>query len=156
MTPADDKTFLPGCTVLPPMEGSGEQLDREPENPTNLNDTMRRGQSGRFAVLNAFVDVSARELTRSESLVWLVLYRDTKPDGLARTSQANLARRVGVNVSTVKRAVAALRHRGLLVVAHQGGLRGGPSAYQVVPISSKGYPNRSIAIQPVLECGKSR
>lgn len=94
--------------------------------------TTGRQAGDRFAVLNAFVDFTLRELTRAELAVWLALYRDTKAaDGLARTSQADLARRAGVNVRTAKRAVAKLCRRGLLAVAYRGSLRRGPSAYRV-------------------------
>ncbi|MFO0809697.1 MAG: hypothetical protein U0746_13820 [Gemmataceae bacterium] len=52
----------------------------------------------RFAAVNAFVDVALAALGRAEVAVWLILWRDTKPDGTARTSQADLARRAGSNV----------------------------------------------------------
>jgi hypothetical protein len=89
----------------------------------------------RFATLNAFVDFTLRELTRAEIAVWLALYRDTKPDGLTRTSQADLARRAGVNLGTAKRTVARLCRRGLLTVVFRGSLRRGPSAYRVRPLT---------------------
>jgi hypothetical protein len=102
-----------------------------------------RRKGDRFAVLNAFVDFTMRDLSRGEALVWLALFRDTKPDGIAQTSQADLARRAGVNVGTAKRAVAGLRRRGLLTVVFRGSLRRGPSAYRVHPLTSspdKGAP----------------
>lgn len=95
----------------------------------------RRKTANRFAVLNAFVDFSIRDLSRAECLVWLTLFRDTKPDGIARTSQADLARRIGADRATVKRAVAALVKDGLLSVVHRGGLRQGPSSYRVLPLA---------------------
>ncbi len=98
----------------------------------------RRKTGDRFAVLNAFVDFTAAQLKRSETVVWLVLFRDTKADGVAQTSQADLARRAGVNVGTVKRAVAGLRRRGLLTVVFRGSLRRGPSAYRVHPLARDG------------------
>ena len=90
-----------------------------------------RKAGNRFAALNAFVDFTQRELSRAEIAVWFTLYRDTKPDGLARTSQADLARRAGVNVRTAKRAVLTLWRRGLLTVVFRGNLRRGPSIYRV-------------------------
>ena len=47
-------------------------------------------------------------LTRAEAAVWFILYRDTKPDGTARTGQTDLARRAGCNVRSVGRALARL------------------------------------------------
>ncbi len=96
-----------------------------------------RKAGDRFAVLNAFVDFTMQELSRAEALVWLALFRDTKPDGLARTGQADLARRAGVNIRTVKRTVASLRRLGVLVVVYRGSLRRGPSTYRVRPLTTR-------------------
>jgi len=93
-----------------------------------------RRTADRFAVLNNFVDFTLRELTRAETAVWIILWRDTKADGTARTSQADLARRAGVEPRTVKRAVAGLCRRGLLAVVYRGTLRRGPTAYRVCPL----------------------
>jgi hypothetical protein len=93
-----------------------------------------RKTGNRFAVVNTFLDFSAGGLSRAAALTWLVLWRDTKPDGTARTSQADLARRIGADPSTVKRAVAALVEAGLLAVVYRGSLRRGPSAYRVRPL----------------------
>jgi hypothetical protein len=87
-------------------------------------------------VLNAFVDFTMQELSRAEALVWLALYRDTK-DGTAQTSQSDIARRAGENVRTVKRAIAGLHRRGLLVLVHRGSLRRGPSTYRLPPLTTR-------------------
>jgi hypothetical protein len=113
------------------------------DNSKTKGKTSRRKTDDRFAVLNAFVDFTMQELSRAEALVWLALFRDTKPEGTAKTSQADLARRAGVNVGTVKRAIAGLRRRGLLTVVFRGSLRRGPSAYRVHPLTNpadKGAP----------------
>jgi hypothetical protein len=86
---------------------------------------------GRFAVINRFVDYAMANLSRAEVCVWLVLWRDTKPDGLVRASQADLSRRAGTNVRTVKRAMRALGEAGLISIVRRGGLRQGPSIYRV-------------------------
>lgn len=94
----------------------------------------RRGKPGnRFAVLNAFVDFTVADLARNEIAVWLVLYRDTR-DGTARTSQADIGRRIGVSGRTVRRAMDRLRRRGLLKVTFRGGIGRGASAYRIRPI----------------------
>ncbi len=104
----------------------------------------RRSTGGRFAVLNTFADFTLSTLTRAEIVVWLLLWRDTKPDGTAHTSQADLARRAGANPSTVKRAVAALVKAGLLAVVYRGSLRRGPSAYRVRALArERATPTRS-------------
>jgi hypothetical protein len=91
----------------------------------------KSGSAGRFAVLNAFADATLATLNRAEIAVWLLLWRDTKPNGLARTSQTDLARRAGVNPRTVRRALAVLEHAGLVTVVHLGGLPARVSAYRV-------------------------
>ena len=98
-----------------------------------------KGQNkGRFGVLNAFVDFSMADLDHSSRSVWLVLYRDTRPDGLARTAQADIARRIGMSARTVKRAVRKLETLGMLTVKYRGGLGGRLSVYRVHPLSHKG------------------
>ena len=91
----------------------------------------RRRAAERWEILNAFVDFTMARLTPARVRVWLVLFRDTKPDGLARTGQADVARRAGVSVRTVQRAVAALTAAGLVRVVRRGRLNGGPSVYAV-------------------------
>lgn len=66
--------------------------------------------------------------------MWLVLYRDTKPGGLARTSQTDLARRTGRSVRTVYAALHKLEKLGLLTVVRKGGLNVGATIYRVRPL----------------------
>lgn len=99
----------------------------------SVADDAKRKAANRFQVLNAFVDRRMAQLSPSEITTWLILYRDTKPDGTARTSQADLGRRAGVDARTVRRAIANLKRRGLLKVIRRGDLRGGPSSYAVLP-----------------------
>jgi DNA-binding MarR family transcriptional regulator len=51
------------------------------------------------------------DLSRGELAVWLILYRDTKRDGTARTSLDDLARRGGMNRQTASRSVGRLARR---------------------------------------------
>lgn len=94
------------------------------------------GKVGRFAILNAFLDFTLRDLDRAAVAVWLLLYRDTKRDGLTRTSQTDLARRAGIKPRSVVRAVAKLSELGLLTVVRRGGLLRGPSTYRVHPLAT--------------------
>ncbi len=73
------------------------------------------------------------ELSRAEALAWLVLYRDTR-NGTARTSAADVARRIGASRRTVIGAIGRLRKRGLLTLVYRGGLNRGPSIYRVHPL----------------------
>lgn len=87
--------------------------------------------SSRWAQINAFVDVTLRELTPAEVRVWLVLFRDTKKTGLARTGQADIARRAGLSQRMVKKAVRKLVGRDIVKVIRRGRLNAGPSVYKV-------------------------
>ena len=91
----------------------------------------RRCRSERFALLNAFVDVTLADLTGAEAKVWLILFRDTKANGLACTGQADLARRAGLTVRGVQKALDKLSAKGLVVVVHRGRLNAGPTTYRV-------------------------
>ena len=95
--------------------------------------TSKRAAALRFQILNAFVDGGMADLTRAEIAVWLVLYRDTRPDGTARTSLDDLARRGGMDRQTASRAVGRLERRNMLRVIRRGGLNLGPSVYRVFP-----------------------
>jgi hypothetical protein len=123
----------PDAAELRARDARRQDADREGRDSTKAKGKAAGRRHGeRFAVLNAFVDFTLAELTRAETAVWLTLYRDTKAaDGLARTSQADMARRAGVNVRTAKRAVVELCRRGLLTVVFRGNLRRGPSTYRV-------------------------
>jgi hypothetical protein len=94
----------------------------------------KRSSQGRFLSINAFLVVTMARLGRAELAVWLLLWRDTKPDGLARTSQADLAKRAGCNPRTVRRALATLQQDGLVSIICQGGLNRGLSVYRVEPL----------------------
>lgn len=99
-----------------------------------------RMRSERFAVLNAFVDfgICAAALTPAEALVWLILFRDTKATGTARTGQTDIARRAGLSVRGVKKAIRALTTKGMVDVVRRGRLNAGPSTYRVSPTRRMG------------------
>jgi hypothetical protein len=111
----------------PRRNGTGHRRDKA----KGTSGTAKRRTGERFALLNAFADATLATLDRAEIAVWLLLWRDTKPNGLAHTSQADLARRAGVNPRTIRRALAALQRAGLVVVVHRGGLPLRVSAYRV-------------------------
>lgn len=119
--------------ILPPDAVFRSDDDEEPARPAPPAKPKRRTRSERFTVLNAFVDMGMADLTPAEALVWLVLFRDTKAEGTARTAQADIARRAGLDVRTVRRAVASLDAKGMLRTLHRGRLNAGPSIYRVHP-----------------------
>jgi hypothetical protein len=125
---------IPVGEELPPMDGPA------PRGKTPGKAKGKRSSRERFQSINAFLDVTLSGLGRAEAAVWLLLWRDTKADGLARTSQADLARRAGCNPRTVRRALAVLERAGLVCVVRRGGLRSGLSVYRVHPLREGGRP----------------
>jgi CRP-like cAMP-binding protein len=84
-------------------------------------------------VLNAFVDSTMADLSRAELAAWLCLYRDTRPNGEARASFDDIARRAGIDRRSVARALGKLKARKMLRVVRRGGRDRGPSTYRVFP-----------------------
>ncbi|MEN0109295.1 MAG: helix-turn-helix domain-containing protein [Planctomycetota bacterium] len=124
-----------GCGVLPPLsppteQGAGSVGTRsEPPDGPSRN----RRAAGRFGVLNRFADHGARLTDTTAQACWWVLYRETKPDGLATVSHQRIAECVGVDRKTVTRALGRLERARLLTVVRHGGWRRGPSTYRVHP-----------------------
>jgi DNA-binding MarR family transcriptional regulator len=98
--------------------------------------TTRRSKQGYyrawFKTLADFVDDGVRSLTRSELAVYLILMRDTKPDGTARAALTDLATRGGMTKDSAARAVRSLVKRGVLQVVRPGVSRK-PTLYTVFP-----------------------
>jgi hypothetical protein len=106
-------------------------VDRNPRGPERTAArTAPPAKGDRFRMLNAFIDFEMGSRPRSQVTVWLVLFRDSR-DGIARTSQREIARRAGLSIRGVQKALARLRADGLVEVARRGGLAAGPSSYRV-------------------------
>jgi hypothetical protein len=88
---------------------------------------------GRFQVINDFVDNTMKTLDFRASLAWFTLWRNTKPNGLARIAMSDLARRMGCSQDTAKRAIKDLKNAGLLTVVELGGKHRGVSTYRLKP-----------------------
>jgi hypothetical protein len=125
---------LEGCDVLPPMDDHGPAPARKPKPAKASRPKRKRSSAGRFQSINAFIDVTMARLAPAQRAVWFILWRDTKPTGLAGTSQASLARRAGVSDRAVRSALRVLEQAGLVIVVRRGSLRRGPSTYRVHPL----------------------
>ena len=119
--------------ILPP--DATLRPNEEPARPAPAAKPKRRsGRGERFAVLNAFADVALADLTGAETKVWLILFRDAKAaTGAARTGQADIGRRAGLEPRTVRRALTSLEAKGIVQVVRRGRLNAGPSIYRVHP-----------------------
>lgn len=124
---------LSGCEVLPPL-GDETSVEQAPLTMRQEASASKKSQAGkRFHEVNAFCDATLRALGRAEIAIWILLWRDTRPSGVARASQADLARRSGVNERTVRRALKLLQRKGLLTLVRRGRLGVGASIYRIQP-----------------------
>ncbi len=98
--------------------------------------TSKRRSRLRFETLNLFIDegIGQAGLTAHEALTWMVLYRDTRPNGFATTSVDEIARRAGIGRRTVLRALKRLGRLKMLRIARRGGLNRGASSYAIFPV----------------------
>ncbi len=163
---------LPPGAVLPPMvapeafqgppqtpeaagAGEGNALgNKRPDEPSQTRPSSKasgqepRQKLHRFETINTFVDVTMRGLSGRAALAWVVLWRDTKPNGLARTGVTDLARRMGCSTATAKRALAELRKRDLLEISDRGRLGRGPSSYRVLESASEDTEDHGLKSAP--------
>jgi hypothetical protein len=128
----NDPRIIPVGAELPPLEGAPRHAEARGKKNEKKGVVGERGRAGdRFRTLNAFIDVTMAELRPAERSVWFILFRDTKPNGIARTGQSDLAARAGVSERAVRAAIQSLERRGLLEVVRRGRLHHGPSSYRV-------------------------
>ena len=102
--------------------------------PKGTPESTKKTAGERFRTLNAFVDFTMRNLKPSERTVWLILFRDTKRDRIARTSERDIARRAGIGERMVRYALTGLVTRGLVKIVKRGRLQSGPSSYCVIAL----------------------
>lgn len=91
-----------------------------------------RKSPDRWATLNEFVDVIAPAITKTESLVWLLLFRHAK-GGVAETSQRTIATALQIQRTSAARALAGLVDCGLVWPVYKSSSRGAPSKYGIHP-----------------------
>ena len=120
--PWGDAAPLAGCDVI-----------RSPK-PARTNKPSARLNRppvvAKVLLLNRFLDATARDLHPSAALVWVQLLRDERA-GTARTAVADLARRCGQSPRSIKRHLAVLKARGLLVVVEAGARGVAPTTYRL-------------------------
>jgi hypothetical protein len=121
----------------PPLSRPAAQPTSIGKQPESKKASTRKAAGERFGSINAFLDTTMASLSPCERAVWLLLWRDTRPNGLACTSQADLARRAGASERAVRSALRELERRGLVVVVRRGRLQSGPSHYRVQPLAQR-------------------
>jgi DNA-binding MarR family transcriptional regulator len=85
-----------------------------------------------FQNLAGFVDEGARKLSRSELVTYLILLRDTRPNGTARAGLNDLAERGGLSRKSASRAVGSLIGKGVLRIVRRG-TPGKATLYTIFP-----------------------
>ena len=122
---------LPGCSMLPPMNPDPDHRPPSHQGASRAKGHPHDRNAGdRFGVANAFVDFGARLVDPTAQSCWWTLWRETKPDGLARVSFSRVAECVGMDRRTAIRAIDRLAKAGLLTVVRRGGMRSGASTYR--------------------------
>ncbi len=116
----------------PPRRPSWRTDIQQPTQHVSTNGKPKRNRSARFDVFNHVVDVVQRDLEPTQFSVWVTLWRLADGKGLVAKSHQQIAGLVGVHRDTVKRAVAELVSRKLLVVIEKGNPRENtPNKYQL-------------------------
>ena len=126
---ANEPPILPGASVLPPIDADRARSAPRPTEGTDGK--SKRRHRDRFGVLNAFADYGARLVNPTAQACWWIVFREIKPNGLARVAHSRIAECVGVSRVTVTRALRRLERAGLVTVVRRGGWRIGPSTYRV-------------------------
>jgi hypothetical protein len=96
------------------------------------------GDAGRWATLNAFVDIIAPHLTLAEQAVWVRLYRWCR-EGKVSASTRQIAAGCGITAKTATAAVKGLRDVGLVWVVSLSHHKGTASVYGLHP-----HPDRCL------------
>jgi hypothetical protein len=94
--------------------------------------TGNRAGGERWANLNTFVDTALAKATEAEVRVWLVLYREVRPGGLARVGMTDIAHRAGMTRRAVVKGINGLKRHGLIEVAARGSINGTPNSYRLL------------------------
>lgn len=130
--------ILDGGKILPPM-----QPPVAADAVVGPSAPVKRKKPSRFTTFNSFIDHSARLLKAREFSVWVVLFRDVKPNGLACMAHSQIAEILACDRRTVARALNKLEAMGLITVAKRGGLNRGSNVYRV-----HGRPQRVTSTPP--------
>lgn len=130
-------TPLRGFSVRAPVGPSARNgssprsASKAPSRSAGANPSLNR-----FCDLNAFVDATMRGLSGTAVKIWLALFRDTKPNGLASSSDKSLAERCGVSTRRIRKVRHELVACGLIRIVRRGRLNRGVSVYQVASLAS--------------------
>jgi hypothetical protein len=126
----DEIKATDGYVDIPRDGPPGLSPPRKPS--TNGKAAKSKASSGRFQVLNTFCDESARLVSNAAVACWMILFRETKPDGLATVAYSQIAECLGIKRRAAMRLVQDLVDAGLVTVVKRGTMKGHtPSTYKI-------------------------
>lgn len=138
LPPLDSPSDSPAPAAAEPREPvalpARRSAGRVPPRSSRSGAAQQRPAShskGRFQEINDFVDDTMKTLEFRASLAWFTLWRNTKPNGLAKIAISDLARRMGCSKYTAKRAIRDLKRAGLLTLVAPGSINRGVSTYRL-------------------------
>ena len=111
---------------------SGETTQPLPSANKKKPPTQSKNRAvNRLKMENDFLDKVGMKLKPTTRYVWLLLLRDTKPDGTAQTAITDLARRSDVSTRSIDTALKELKQAKAIEVIRRGSPESGPSIYRV-------------------------
>lgn len=90
----------------------------------------------RLQMLSRFINHGQRQLTPSGLRVWLVLFRDTDDDGLARVTVRRIVFMAGITTVAVTNGLRELRDKRFAVRVARGTGSKRSSIYRLLPITT--------------------
>ena len=116
-------------------------------NPDAREKPHKPARSARWAMLNTFVDESARLLTPGAVTVWLILYRNADAGGLVKMTQSQIAERAPFAKRQAIDHLDTLERLGYLKVISRGSRNKGPSWLRISAVSTCGNPQPKTQLQ---------
>ncbi len=118
---------LPSMAIVaPPAPATAKRRKKNPQS------------AERFKTMNEFADLSAKSVSTTAQAAWWILFRETKPSGLASVSLSQLAESIGMKRRTAIYAIQELERGGLLSVVKRGNAKTGSSIYRIHGTAKQG------------------
>ncbi len=104
--------------------------------PTNRAQKTTPPIAGRWSTLNEFVDVISPVITKTESLVWVLLFRHAR-GAVVETSERQIATALQLKKFSAGRALRGLVSAGLIWPIHKSNTKAASSKYGIHPKPSE-------------------
>lgn len=138
MACSEERTYRvppPGMTADPvysPEELAAIARDREQRAAVKAARARRKDVAHRrWTMLNGFVDEAVPHAEMSDVVLWLLMFRHARADGIVALSRSRLEAATRLNRKTITAALARLVSAGWLQRMRRGGPSGGMAVYCV-------------------------